>query len=117
MLDAYAARVDAATAALSMIAPFPPRGGEGWEWGAAHMSGQCGAVHPHPFTPLPSRERGIEFSAAKSFDALALTDDAHRLRPTLSLAAPDIALGVGAIVGTGIYTLNRRRGGGWPGRP
>ncbi len=40
----------------------------------------------------------------KSFDALARTDDAHRLRPTLSWPHL-IALGVGAIVGTGIYTL------------
>ena len=40
----------------------------------------------------------------KSFDALAHTDDAHRLRPTLSWPHL-IALGVGAIVGTGIYTL------------
>ena len=40
----------------------------------------------------------------KSFDALERTDDAHRLRPTLSWPHL-IALGVGAIVGTGIYTL------------
>jgi APA family basic amino acid/polyamine antiporter len=40
----------------------------------------------------------------KSFDALARTDDEHRLRPTLSWPHL-IALGVGAIVGTGIYTL------------
>jgi APA family basic amino acid/polyamine antiporter len=40
----------------------------------------------------------------KSFDALERTDDAHRLRPTLRWPHL-IALGVGAIVGTGIYTL------------
>ena len=40
----------------------------------------------------------------KSFDALERTDDAHKLRPTLSWPHL-IALGVGAIVGTGIYTL------------
>lgn len=40
----------------------------------------------------------------KSLDALASTDPAKRLRPTLSW--PHLmALGVGAIVGTGIYTL------------
>jgi APA family basic amino acid/polyamine antiporter len=40
----------------------------------------------------------------KSFDALDTTDHEHRLRPTLSWPHL-IALGVGAIVGTGIYTL------------
>jgi APA family basic amino acid/polyamine antiporter len=40
----------------------------------------------------------------KSFDALERTEDAHRLRATLSWPHL-IALGVGAIVGTGIYTL------------
>jgi APA family basic amino acid/polyamine antiporter len=40
----------------------------------------------------------------KSFDALATMDQAHRLRATLSWPHL-IALGVGAIVGTGIYTL------------
>ena len=40
----------------------------------------------------------------KSFDALERTDDAHKLRPTLSWPHL-IALGIGAIVGTGIYTL------------
>jgi APA family basic amino acid/polyamine antiporter len=44
------------------------------------------------------------FLRRKSFDALERTDDAHRLRPTLSWPHL-IALGVGAIVGTGIYTL------------
>jgi APA family basic amino acid/polyamine antiporter len=40
----------------------------------------------------------------KSFDALERTDAAHKLRPTLRWPHL-IALGVGAIVGTGIYTL------------
>ncbi len=40
----------------------------------------------------------------KSFDALERTDPAHRLKQTLSWPHL-IALGVGAIVGTGIYTL------------
>jgi APA family basic amino acid/polyamine antiporter len=40
----------------------------------------------------------------KSFDALDRTDPAHRLKQTLSWPHL-IALGVGAIVGTGIYTL------------
>jgi len=40
----------------------------------------------------------------KSFDALERTEEAHRLKKTLSW--PHLmALGVGAIVGTGIYTL------------
>jgi len=40
----------------------------------------------------------------KSFDALEAMDQSHRLRATLSWPHL-IALGVGAIVGTGIYTL------------
>ena len=40
----------------------------------------------------------------KSFDALERTDAAHRLKKTLSWPHL-VALGVGAIVGTGIYTL------------
>jgi len=40
----------------------------------------------------------------KAFDALDRTDPAHRLKQTLSWPHL-IALGVGAIVGTGIYTL------------
>jgi len=40
----------------------------------------------------------------KAFDALARTDPAQRLKPSLSWPHL-IALGVGAIVGTGIYTL------------
>ncbi|MFX8106476.1 amino acid permease, partial [Acinetobacter baumannii] len=40
----------------------------------------------------------------KSFDALERTEERHRLKKTLSW--PHLmALGVGAIVGTGIYTL------------
>jgi len=40
----------------------------------------------------------------KPFDALERTDEAHRLKKTLSWPHL-VALGVGAIVGTGIYTL------------
>src|SRR5215469_6114090 len=40
----------------------------------------------------------------KSVDALADVESAHRLRPTLSWWHL-VAMGVGAIVGTGIYTL------------
>ena len=40
----------------------------------------------------------------KSVDALAAVESAHRLKPTLSWWHL-IAMGVGAIVGTGIYTL------------
>jgi len=40
----------------------------------------------------------------KSFNALESTDAGHRLKPTLSWPHL-IALGVGAVVGTGIYTL------------
>ncbi len=40
----------------------------------------------------------------KSVDALAAVESAHRLKPTLSWPHL-VAMGVGAIVGTGIYTL------------
>jgi APA family basic amino acid/polyamine antiporter len=44
------------------------------------------------------------WSRRKPLDTVAATDSAHRLRPTLSWPHL-VAMGVGAIVGTGIYTL------------
>src|SRR5262250_709197 len=44
------------------------------------------------------------FARRKPIEVLAATDEAHRLKPTLSWPHL-VAMGVGAIVGTGIYTL------------
>src|SRR3954470_1528905 len=44
------------------------------------------------------------WSRRKPLDLAAATDEAHRLKPTLSWPHL-VAMGVGAIVGTGIYTL------------
>ena len=44
------------------------------------------------------------YNRRKPIEVLAATDEAHRLKPTLSWPHL-VAMGVGAIVGTGIYTL------------
>src|SRR5436305_6596673 len=50
------------------------------------------------------RTRMAFWNRRKPLDLAAATDEAHRLKPTLSWPHL-VAMGVGAIVGTGIYTL------------